>query len=123
MKTAELQELFNNFLTEAVNDKASLIALKTAVVKAKHYELAGKLRAIERDRFPESEEVKQAKEKADGIDVLLRMIGLNVPLDTCWLLNETFSQYFKKKGKFSLEDASHLIAKQKRLFNEESTNH
>jgi hypothetical protein len=46
------------------------------------------------------------------------MVELNVERPLCWLIYKAIKLNDKKKGNFSLEDASKLIADKKRLFDE-----
>lgn len=113
-----MQELLLQMLEAAKKDKKALKALKNSAVKCQQFELATNLREIERDLFPESEEVKQAKEKAKEIDLVLRMVDLNVPEDVCWLISETLKVHSKLKGKFSVRNAAELIVKRRDYFEE-----
>lgn len=114
-----MQELLNQLLEKAKQDKKTLQHLKNTAVRAQNFELASNLRAIEIECFPESSEVKKAKEDAKYISLLFRMVELNVSEPTCWLISEAMKQHKKKKGKFSLEDASTLMAKKKEIFEED----
>jgi hypothetical protein len=47
------------------------------------------------------------------------MVELNVSDDVCWLISNTLKVHSKKKGKFSIKEASELRVKRKELFNVE----
>lgn len=107
-----MEQLLNDLLEKAKTDKKSLNMLKTTAIRCQQFELAAQLRELETSIFPESEEEKEAK----NINVVLRMVELNVPNDICWLINETLKTYSKMKGKFSIKEATELIHKRKELF-------
>jgi len=67
--------------------------------------------------FANDPETKMAYKEAKEIDVLLRMVDLNVSLQHCWVINETFKLYLKKKSQFDLNDSSIIVAKSHELFN------
>lgn len=111
-----MQELLNQLIENAKKDKKKVLALKEMAVKCQQFELAAEFRQLEKDLFPETEEVKNAKELAKNINLVLRMVELNVSEDVCWLISETLKVHSKMKGKFSIKEASELIVKRKRLF-------
>jgi len=101
-----------NLLEEAKKSKKAINALKIAAIEAKQFELAARLRDLERELFPESEDEKYAK----TINLALRMVGINPDSKTCWLIGNTMHILSKKKGKFDIETASKLIAEAEKLF-------
>ena len=111
-----MQELLKQLIENAKKDKKKVLALKEMAVKCQQFELAAEFRQIEKDFFPETEEVKSANELAKNINTVLRMVELNVSEDACWLISETLKVHSKMKGKFSIKEASELIVKRKRLF-------
>ena len=111
-----MQELLKQLIENAKKDKKKVLALKEMAVKCQQFELAAEFRQIEKDFFPETEEVKSANELAKNINTVLRMVELNVSEDVCWLISETLKVHSKMKGKFSIKEASELIVKRKRLF-------
>lgn len=113
-----MQELLLQMLEAAKKDKKTFKALKNTAVKGQQFELASSLREIELKLFPESEEMKQAKEKAKEINLVLRMVELNVSEDVCWLIAETLKVHSKLKGKFSVKQAAELIVKRRDYFEE-----
>jgi predicted nucleic-acid-binding protein len=92
--------------------------LKASSVEAQLFELASELRSLELKYHPETEEQKEAKKIANRMNLLFRMVELNVERPLCWLIYKAIKLNDKKKGNFSLEDASKLIADKKRLFDE-----
>lgn len=119
MKPEELKEHFIGLLEKAKKDKRAFRKLKELSVDTKHYELATELRAIEKDLFPESEEVKMAKLRASKLNLLFRMIELNVSDHTAWMIEQAILFDKRKPGKFSLRDACSLIDKTKQIFEKE----
>lgn len=113
-----MEQLLEQMLEAAKKDKKHFLALKNLAVKCQQFELACKMREIEKELFPETEEEKEAKELAKEINLVLRMVELNVSDDVCWLISETIKVHSKMKGKFSIKEASELIVKRKTLFDE-----
>jgi hypothetical protein len=111
-----MQELLN-LVERAKKDKKKLIALKEMAVKCQDFEVAANFREMEKEFFPETGEIKSAKKQAKEIQLALQMVELNVSDDVCWLISNTLKAYSKKKGKFSIKEASELIVKRKELFN------
>ena len=111
-----MEQLISQMIEAAKKDKRLLISLKNTAVKGQQFELAVQLRELETSLFPESEEQKQAKDVGDKTRLVLQMVELNVPDDVSWLISATLKKYFKMGGKFSIREASELIAKRKQLF-------
>ncbi len=111
--------LINQLIESATTDKKKLIILKTAAVKCQEFELAASLREIEKTNFPDTLEVSEAKERAKLVKISFGMAGLNAPESTCWLIDQVLKCERKKKGKFTLMDASHIAARAKEIFPEE----
>ena len=116
MEKIEQSRLFEQLIEAAKKNKKGLLKLKDAIVANQQYELAGKIRDIEKELFPPSEEEIEAKKLADELNLLFRMVELNISEDICWLIYQTLKAHSKKKGKFSIQEASDLIVKRKRLF-------
>ena len=111
-----MEELLSNFIEEAKKDKSKLLALKQAAVKSSQYELAANLRALETELFPESEEVKSAKKRAEKLNLVFRMVELNIPNEIAWLVERTVKRYWKRRGNFDLKDAAELIDMKDKIF-------
>lgn len=106
-------------LEEAKKDKKKLKSLKEVAVRCQMFELGSKLRDLEVDLFPETEEEKEAKLQSEKYNLIFRMVDLNVSHSICWLISETIKKSNKKKGNFSISDAEDLLAKKRRIFNED----
>lgn len=109
-------ELITQLIEAAKKDKKTLIFLKNAAVRSQLFEVAANIRELENELFPDTDEQKAAKIKAKEINLLFRMVELNVSEDVCWLISETLKVHSKMKGKFSLWEASQLVVKRKELF-------
>jgi hypothetical protein len=109
-------ELLNQLLEKAKTDKRTLLAIKNAAVRGQQFELAANIRELEKSCFPETEEEKEAKEMAEKLNLLFRMVELTVSKDLCWLIGAVMEEHRKKKGKFSIEDAVRLKSKKRDLF-------
>lgn len=111
-----MENLFKDLIEVAKTDRKLLNKLKNISVEGKQYELASQLREIERDTFPETEENKLAKEQAEKLSTVFRMVDLNVSEETCWLISETVKIYNEKKGEFSLQDATSIKTKKQAIY-------
>lgn len=113
-----MEKLLTGLVETAKGNKKGLIMLKNTAIRCQQFELAAELRELERTLFPETDEEKEAKKLSKELNLVFRMVELNVAEDTCWLISQTFNAHTKMKGKFSIHDASKLIAKRKELFDE-----
>lgn len=113
-----MEQLILDMFEAAKKDPDKLKAFKSAAVKCNQFELAANLRGMEQKLFPESEEDKKAKESASKLNLIFRMVELNIPEDVCFLINSTLKRYWKRKGNFDLKDASELIYAKKKIFRE-----
>ena len=100
----------------AKKDKKKFRELKALAVSLNQFMLACDLRDIEKELYPESEEAKSAKKEAEKLNLVFRMVELNIPSEIAWLVNQTLKRYSKRKGNFDLKDAAELIAKKNQLF-------
>lgn len=74
------------------------------------------MRNIEKEAFPETEEVMAAKAEAKKLNIAFRMVDLNINEATCWLIDQTIKMRNEKQGDFSLEDAVSLRLKMEDLY-------
>lgn len=109
-------KLFEQMIEASKTNRKGLIRLKNALVTLQQFELSVFFRDIETKCFPETEEVKNAKDEARKLNTLFRMVGLNISDDNCYLINETLKKHQKLKGKFSIEDAVKLQVKRDEIF-------
>ena len=114
-----MEPLMQKLFEEAKKSKKNLVKLKSTALHCQMFELAAKLRDLELELYPNSEEYNLAYEQAKNTNILFRMVGLNVPESVCWLVEETLKVHKKKKGKFDLLDASKLVAKKNDLFTDD----
>jgi len=108
--------LLNQLVEKAKQDKKAFRKLKELTVDCQQFELACKLREIEKDLFPESEEVKQAKQRGSKLNLLFRMLELTVPDDVAWMIEQAIIFDINSPGQFSLKDAASLVDKRERIF-------
>ena len=109
-----MEHLLKELIEKAKGDKRLLIRLKNAAVAGQSFELASALREMERELFPETEQEKIAKD----LNILFRMVDLDIPGETCWVIYETLTIWKKKKGAFSLKDSAKILADKKKIFGE-----
>jgi hypothetical protein len=104
-------------LEKAKTNHKLLRKLKLIAVNQQMYEFACKLREMEKSIFPEqTEESKKAEKEGDELNLLFRMVDMNIQEKTCWLINETLKVHRKKKGKFDIADAVKIKHKCNELF-------
>ena len=111
-----MEKMINELIEAAKKDRRGLIRLKNAAVTLGNFEFAAKLREIETKYHPETEEQKAAKKRAKELNLLFRMVDLNIPEDKCWLIEQTLKDAQKKKGKFSIDCATKLRIKEVEIF-------
>jgi len=111
-----MEELIKEMFEKAKTDKIALIKLKNMAVASQSFELASKLREIEKEFFPESDKVILSKKTAKELSTLFRMVELNVADDICWLVYETIKEYNKSKDLFDLKTAASILARKHELF-------
>lgn len=111
-----MKKQVNTLLKEAKRKKGTIIDLKNLAVKCQLFELASQLRQIERKKFPDTKEEQYAKRMGKELNTVFRMVEMNIPEETCWLIHQTLERFKKKKGKFSIRDAASLKTKQKEIF-------
>lgn len=111
-----MENLLNQLVEKAKQNKKAFRKLKELTVECQQYELAVKLREVEKDLFPETEEVKTAKERGSKLNLLFRMIELKVPNEVAWMIEQAIIFDINNPGQFSLQDACSLMDKQKRIF-------
>ncbi len=111
-----MEKLLKQLIEAAKKNRKGFKRLKEAVVTCQQFELAAELRGIEKDTFPETEEVKLAKEQAKKLNLLFRMVDLSISEDTCWLIVQTYNCYTEKQGEFSIDDAIRLQFKKEEIF-------
>lgn len=100
----EIIEMFK----DAENDKAKLKALKVAAVKCQNFLVAAELMDIEKKNFPDTKEATEAKKKAEELNLLFRMVDLNIPKDVAWMINEVLTKFKRRRGNFDIKDAAEI---------------
>lgn len=111
-----MENLANNLITAAKKDRRVLNGIKKTLVSCNEYDLAADIRELEKETFPETEDVKQAKDLAKQLNLVFRMVDLNIEEEFCYLISETLKVQSEKKGDFSIEDAAKLKSKAIEIF-------
>jgi len=114
-----IKELLAEILDEAKKRKSNFDKLKNLAVHCQKYELAAGLRDIELELFPETPEEKETKKLAQNLNLIFRMVELDVPHATCYKIYSTLILFKKKKGKFDTKDAAKIVEETNRLFTNE----
>ena len=114
-----MEKLFNQLIEAAKKNRKGFNRLKNAVVTCQQYELASELRTIEKEAFPETEEVMAAKAQAKKLSIAFRMVDLNINESTCWLIEQTLNKLNEKNSEFSVSDAVALRLKVEELYESE----
>jgi len=104
----EIKEELKKMVESFSDSKKDIIAFKELAVRQKNYELAAKLREIERNYFPKkSEDSKEVKDAID-FEVVLRMIGIEVDLKTAYSIGEVMKLYLNKGGNLDLRSVNKI---------------
>jgi uncharacterized protein YydD (DUF2326 family) len=111
-----MEKLFEQLIQSAKTNRKGFLRLKNAVVTCQQFELASALREIELKAFPETDEIKEAKNKVQTLKLALKLVDISVKDEDCWLVYETFKLYDKIGVNFSLEEASKLLAMKQELY-------
>ena len=113
-----MEKLFEQLIKDAKakKSKRGLILLKNGATHLQNYELAAALRDLEKKLYPITKEQKDAKEIGKQLNLVFRMVDLNISDDVCWKIYETMKMFNKMKGKFSIKEASQIIYKTNDIF-------
>lgn len=115
----ETIEEVRDFLASMVDDKAKINDIKKILVNHQKYDLAARIRDLEKKYYPEknpegTKEYKQAEE----VCLALRLVDLDCDLKSCYKLLETMKLYIKKTGKFDMKDAVKIKERTNKIFGE-----
>lgn len=110
---------FLNLVEAAKKDKKKIKAFKVLAVDCQQFSLAADLRDIECELFPESKESIDAKIEASKLNLVFRMVGLDIPDRIAWIVNQTLKKHWKRRGNFDLKDASTIMSKATEHFGEQ----
>ena len=111
-----MEKDFNDLLEKAKKTHKGLCKLKNAAVHCQAYELASKLRAIEKELYPESENAKKAHQDALIISNLLSLVDIKCDKNIAWTMFQAFEVFKQKGDQFSLEDATRIRHEASELF-------
>ena len=111
-----MEELIKQMLDSAKKDHKKLRQLKMIAFELNQMDLAAELSDLENKLFPESPETKQANKKAKKLNLVFRMVELNIPNDVAWIIDRTLTRYKKRRGNFDLKDAVELMDEKNNLF-------
>lgn len=111
-----MEELLKKLLEKASTDKDVMRMLKNVAVNSQQYELAYRLREIEKEKFPDTELQRRAKEKAEHFQKALLLCDIEVKnLKTAWIIYVTAKELYRHEW-FSIEIGEKIKQKAKELF-------
>lgn len=111
-----MQKLLSELLAKAENDREVLRGLKQVAIQAQQYELGARLSDIERERFPDTEEQRIAKEKAERFQKALMLCDIEVKsLKTAWIIYSAAHELYGPEG-FHIATGANIKYKAKELF-------
>lgn len=113
-----MEEQLTKLLEKAKTNRATMNHLIEAAISTQGYETVSKFREMEKEFYPETPEHAAAKKMAAQMQLLFRLVHLNLDLATSWVVTEAVKKYLKKKGKVDMLDSATLLAKQKEIFGE-----
>ncbi len=111
-----MNQLFEQLLETAKQDKVKFYKLKKCVVGLQQYELASKLRDLEKDMFPESEMSIKAQSRGIKLKFALKAAGINTDDGTAWLVSEIIKQFDEQNGSITTEEIRDLEFKKNDIF-------
>lgn len=112
-------KLLQEFQEVALSDKKLLNQFKNLLVKCQKYELAASVREVEKEKFPETDEEKEAKNLVREYRNVLGMVKIETEDQTIYTIAKVMDLYRKKKGKMNIEDCAKIIATAKEIFSKE----
>jgi hypothetical protein len=101
---SKITALLEDLVKRSKTDRKLLVALKQLAVRSQSYELAADLRELEHIEFPDTEEIKKLREKADLIRRVFQMADMNVDERTCMKIELLMNIVNDLKDGTSLED-------------------
>ncbi len=110
--------MMEDLLKQAKSDHKFYNKLKTFAQQAENTALFHHLRDIEADVFPSTEYDKEARAKGAKLNLVFRMVEMNMPDNFAWMVHRVMKRFWKRGGNFDLQDASELIAERKKIFGE-----
>lgn len=111
-----MEKLLLELFEKSKTNKKAFLKLKHMAVDLQSYEIACKLRELEKELFPDSEENIKSKEIAKSVRQLFKMVELDVPEDTAWLVYQTIMKFQERKENFNMQDACKLIEQRNEIF-------
>ena len=91
--------------------------LKDIMLEKRQYGLASSIKDMEEQKFPVNEKYLADYGEAENIELLARMLEIQIPdLRSAWLLNRGILMFKEMGGNFSLNDAAKLIAESHEIF-------
>lgn len=106
--TDTIQDLFEKSKT----NKKTFKALKAFFVETQDYELVAKMREIEKESFPETEEEKLG----ETLKQVFAMVSVRVEPKMAWLLYKTSLLYSVNGMNTDLKQTSKLLAQSNEIF-------
>ena len=111
-----MEKQIKDLIDKAKKDQSFLRKLKHFATDSCMYEFASQLRELELKQFPESVAVKKEKKDAEMLSRTFGMVELNINERVAYIILKTVEGYKKKKGNFSIKDASYITETANELF-------
>lgn len=104
-----MTDLQSEFIDKLKTDRLALRTLKTLAVNAGAYEVAAKVRAVERETYPPTEETEKAEMLADNFIKAMELCGIEVGSKRTAYVSILVATAVKRNGgKFSVNDAAKI---------------
>ena len=101
----------NEVIKRASKSRDSLIELKETFVRLKEYDLAAQCRELELKLYPKTKAQLDAIELSKQLNLLFRMVNLDIPDKIAFTVYEAIKAYNRKKDKFDIKDAENTLAR------------
>lgn len=100
----KISKLLTDLVEKSKSNRKLLVAIKNLAVRSQSYELAAELRELEIINFPDTEETKKLREKADLIKRVFQMADMNIEERTCAKIELVMNAVNEWKDEASIKD-------------------
>lgn len=111
-----MEEQLKALLEKAKTNQKLLRELMEVSVNAGERFLADELKRMENEYFPVDEKHAKARERAQLLSLVFRMVDLGIPEGKCYLIERTLKRFWKRGGNFTLSDAAELQRDTEKIF-------
>lgn len=107
---SEINSLFQSLIERSKQDRRLLNSLKSFAVKSQSYELAAKLKDLERIHFPDTKEVSDLKIRAEFVKKCFSIIDIPITEKTAMTVDLVMNMINDKMDEANLKDLAKISA-------------